>query len=128
MRSTWAVALTLSIGVASLMFGLSGYGGAVAKDPTDGLGPVGSSVQDQASNSSVESGVDGAAGNTDQPLITFILNGGGALLSIAQSVVLLPVALMNLGFPAWFAVPIGSLVSIIVGVGITQFIAGRVYR
>lgn len=127
-RTTWGVFLIIAIGTATLMFTLSGYGAAYGQNPTDGLGPVGSAVGDQAENSSVNDGVSGAASSTDEPLINFILSGGGALLSTAKLVVLLPVAMMNLGFPAWFAVPVGGVIQIGTGIGILQFITGRIYK
>lgn len=128
MRTTWGVALVLSIGVASLMFSLSGYAGGYGADPTAGLGPVGDDVQDQANASAVETGVEGAASASDEPLINFILNGGGALLSTAKLVLALPLALQSLGFPSWFALPVGSVVTIGTSIGVIQFITGRIYR
>lgn len=128
MRTTWAVALVLAIGVAATMFGASGYAAQTDADPTEGLGPVSDGVGDNADNSSVNTGVDGAASSTDQPLINFILNGGGAILSTAKLVATLPIALVNLGFPAWFAFPVGSVITITTGIGILQFISGRIYQ
>lgn len=128
MRTTWGVALVLSIGVASLMFSLSGYAGAYASDPTAGLGPVGEGVQEQANKSAVETGVEGAASGSDEPLVNFILNGGGALLSTAKLVLALPLALQSLGFPSWFAFPVGSVVTIGTSIGVVQFITGRIYQ
>lgn len=128
MRTTWGVALALAIGVATIMFTASGYAGQTQADPTEGLGPLGDGVEAQEDNSTIETGVDGAAGSTDQPLISFILSGGGALLSTAKLVALLPIALINLGFPTWFAVPVGSVVTIGTGIGIVQFISGRIYQ
>lgn len=127
-RTTWGVFLIIAIGAATLMFTLSGYGGMYQENPTDGLGPVGDAVQDEAANSSVNSGVEGAASSTDEPLINFVLSGAGALLTTAKLVLFLPVALSNLGFPIWFAGPVGAVIQIGTGIGIIQFISGRVYR
>jgi len=128
-RTTWGVFLVLAIGVSALMFGLSGYGAQYQDDPSQGLGPIGEDVTDQANKSSVEGGgVEGAASGSDEPLINFILEGGSILLSTAKLVVALPVALINLGFPSWFAVPVGSIVTIGTSIGIIQFITGRIYK
>lgn len=129
MRTTWGVSLVLAIGVATLMFTASGYAGQFGESPTDGLGPVGEQVDDQANESAIKGdGISGAASGSDEPLINFILNGGGALLSTAKLVVTLPVALIGLGFPTWFAAPVGGLITIVTSIGIIQFITGRVYR
>jgi hypothetical protein len=128
-RTTWGVFLVLAIGVSALMFGLSGYGAQYQDDPSSGLGPIGEDVEKQANESSVDGGgIEGSASGSDEPLISFILQGGGILLSTAKLVVSLPIALINLGFPTWCAVPVGSLVSIATSIGIIQFITGRVYR
>jgi hypothetical protein len=122
------VALVLSIGVAALMFSASGYADVTGSDPTAGLGPVGENVETQANESAVNSGVEGAASGSDEPLINFILSGGGALLTTAKLVVSLPQALQGLGFPVWFARPVGFFVTIGTGIGIIQFISGRIYQ
>jgi len=128
-RTTWGVFLVLAIGAAALMFGLSGYGAQYQDDPSQGLGPVGSGVSDRAENSSVRGGgVEGSASGSDEPLISFILNGGAIILETAKLVVALPLALINLGFPRWFAVPVGAIVSIGTSIGIIQFITGRIYK
>jgi hypothetical protein len=135
MRTSWGVAVVMSIAVASLMFTGSGYGEAFSNNPTDGLGGVGSEVNEQADESAVEQTGDdgggplaGALGSTDNPLISFILSGGGAILSTIRLVVSLPTVLIGLGFPGWFALPVGAFVSIATSIGIIQFITGRVYR
>jgi hypothetical protein len=130
-RATWPVLFTLSLGIAVLMIQGSGYAATVSGNPTSGLGPLGDSVQEQA-NSSVASnqgdGLAGQASGSDEPLISFILSGGGAILSTAKLVATLPVALISLGAPVWFAVPVGGLAQIVVGIGILQFITNREFR
>jgi hypothetical protein len=129
MRTTWGVFLVLAIGASALMFGLSGYGAQYSDDPSQGLGPIGEDVNKSAENSSVRGGgVEGAASGSDEPLISFILNGASVILETAKLVVALPLALINLGFPAWFAIPVGSIVSIVTSIGIIQFITGRIYK
>jgi hypothetical protein len=39
----------------------------------------------------------------------------------------MPVTLMRLGFPAYFAVPIGGVAQIIAFIGLAQFIRGTEY-
>lgn len=128
-RTTWPVALILSLGIATLMFQSAGFAAIPgAGEPSAGLEPLGESVQDRANSSAAENEPDaygGAASGSDDPLINFILDGGGSLLSVFKLVGALPNALINLGFPTWFAVPLGGLVQIIAGIGVVQFVTGR---
>jgi uncharacterized protein (DUF983 family) len=43
-------------------------------------------------------------------------------------VVLLPMTLVDLGFPVWFAVPVGAPATIVASIGVIQFVTGRVLR
>ena len=128
-RTTWPVALVLSLGVATLMFQSAGFGAIPgAGEPSAGLEPVGESVQERANESAARNEPDaygGQASGSDDPLINFILHGGGSLLSVLKLVGALPNALINLGFPTWFAYPLGGIVQIVAGIGVIQFVTGR---
>jgi len=132
MRTTASVGLVLSIVVASIMFGGSGYASSMANDPSAGLGPIEGDLAQQANNSSVnrgEGGFEGSAGDQDESnLVSFIINGGGAVASIATFVLFLPVGLEALGAPYWFAWPIGLVAQLVASIGLIQFVTGRIYQ
>lgn len=130
-RAAWIMMLMISIGAAVLMFQASGYAGLYGSDPTAGLEPLGDSVKEEANNSRGANKPDaygGAASGSDEPLINFILDGGGAVLSVFNLVGALPNALIAFGLPRWFAQPIGYVAQIIMGLGAVQFITGRVLK
>jgi len=131
-RSLWAVWLVVSIAIASLMFQGAGFAQiAGAGEPSSGLEPLGESVEEQGNTSKVQNNPDaygGAASGSDDPLINFILDGGGAVLSTFKLLAALPLALTNLGFPLWFSGPVGVVVQLAGGWGIIQFVTGRSIR
>jgi hypothetical protein len=86
-------------------------------------------LRNQSDQSGVKEGVEGDASNAgDGDIIGLIIDSGQAVARIAGMVVLLPLELQDLGFPSWFAVPLGLSVQTIVGVGVFQFISGRQWR
>jgi len=135
-RTTAPVGLVLAIVVASLMWGGSGYGAGVANDPTAGLGPMEQDLEDRANGSNVNrdvegegSGFEGSAGGGDESnLVSFIINGGQAVMSVATFVLFLPVGLESLGAPYWFAWPMGLVTQLVASIGIIQFVTGRIYQ
>jgi hypothetical protein len=49
-------------------------------------------------------------------------------LSLALTVLILPNLFVNLGFPAWFANPVGWILQIAASVAVLQFAIGRTLR
>lgn len=99
---------------------------------------VGSGFNDWA-NTGYDPGLEGAAEdlretaheNTDASTIAGALNLLGLAISAINILVttfvwvyLFPAALMNIGFPAWFAVPIGLPVLYINLIGTAEFLRG----
>jgi len=132
MRTIKIVLVVAAMGTAALMWGMSGVGAIYgADDPVDGLSS-GESVQEQANGSaaSEDGNFSASADNSGgaDNIVGVVLSGASAITDFAGMVALLPWELQSLGFPAFFAFPIGFLAQAIAGIGVVQFAAGRVYR
>jgi hypothetical protein len=120
------------MGTAALIWGLSGAGALYdGGDPVTGL-ESGDAVRQQGEGSVVaENGTFNTSaqnsGGSDN-IVGVVLSGVSYLTEFAALVALLPLELQALGFPVWFAAPIGLLVQALAGIGIVQFAAGRIYR
>lgn len=125
-RTAFPLAAVLAIGLSAAFFAGSGFNAIV--DGDSNLEQVTGSVEDEANKSAAGNGsVSASRGPSDEGSIAgVILSGANSLLSTIQLIVLLPTALQQLGFPFWFAKPIGHVVQIIAGIGFIQFITGRV--
>lgn len=120
----------LCLAVAFGLFAGSGFNAIVGVDNAGGDQAT-DELQDQADDSAVdeEEDVEGSRAASDEgSLVGVIISAGQSIMEITTMVALLPLTLRNLGFPAWFAAPIGSLVYVVSGIGILQFITGRVYE
>ncbi len=125
MRTVDPVLVVLAIGVAGAMLGMSGFTAVWGAD-TPSVDRASDKMNESAEAVSPNNGpVEGPVSSGDSSIVGLIANGLGSLVDIAGAVVLLPITLMNLGFPAWFAVPIGSIGEIIVGIGIFEFATNR---
>jgi hypothetical protein len=128
MRTTFPLAVVLCLAVSLLMFSGSGFNALV--DGSQSPGPVGSALGEQADSSPAKSGnVSVSRSASDEGSIAgLILGGSQTIIQTFSLLAFLPITLQRLGFPAWFATPVGSLVYIVVGVGIAQFVSGRIYQ
>lgn len=125
MRTIAPVMIVLAIGVAGVMIGMSGFGAAWGADSPTTSGAQ-EKLNESAKNQNPNKGpVSGPVSSGDSDIIGLIANGLGSMVDIASAVALLPVTLMNLGFPAYFAVPIGSLAYIIAGIGVIEYGTNR---
>lgn len=125
MRTIAPVAIILAIGVAGVMIGMSGFGAAWGADPPQTQGAQ-ENLNDSAEDMNPNEGpVSGPVSSGESDVVGLIADGLSSLVDIGAAVVLLPVTLMELGFPAYFAVPIGSLAYILVGIGLVEFATNR---
>lgn len=125
MRTVAPVFVVLCIGTAAMMLGMAGFG-----DAWGAPAPQSDLAQDQvnesaASNNPNEEAVKGPVSSGESEVVGLIANGIGTLTSLAGAVVQLPATLMSLGFPFWFAEPIGRLAQIIAVVGIVEWGSNR---
>jgi len=119
------VFVVLAIGVAAAMIGMSGFIDAWGGEPPQ-VDAAASEVNESGAAVSPEQGpVEGPVSSGESNIVGLVVSGLGSLTDIAGAVVVLPITLMNLGFPAWFAVPIGTIAEAIVGIGIIQFATQR---
>lgn len=128
MRTIAPVMIVFALAVSGAMLGGSGFADAWGGDP-----PQTSAAQDSLNDSAsrVGPGSGPAAGpvsNTDSSLVGLIVSGWTSFVEIAGAVALLPVTLVNLGFPAWFAAPAGVFAQFVIGVGLVQFVSNREWR
>ena len=133
MQTKPIIGVVLCFGIAFAMLGGSGVGAAVFGEApgdhqtTRALDEIaGDSELDQ------EEGDPGGlsaevAGDSEPTLVGVAISGGQFAASLVGAVALLPVTLIQLGFPSWFAVPIGGAAQIIALIGLVQFIRGTEY-
>jgi hypothetical protein len=130
------IAFTLAAFVLAVSFAVVGGSGLAGIYGANDA-PQASQLSDQVNNSAADSAAgneDAFAGEVsqtdsgDSSLIGWITSGGSAIATAAGVVAVLPAALMELGAPAMFAIPVGGLVQIIAGWGVIQFAVGRVWR
>jgi hypothetical protein len=75
-----------------------------------------------------EQGVEGAANLQEGSIVGLIIGGGRAIFTFLGVIALLPFEMNKLGFPWWFAFPIGLVLQIMAGVTGIQFAVNRVMR
>jgi len=117
-----AFALLSGSGVATSVFGQS----ADNAETTETLGDV--ADESSVDSSENESGLSADVTGDNEPTVTGIaLAGGQFAVRLVGAVALLPVTLVRLGFPAFFAVPVGAVAQTLAFIGLIQFITGREY-
>lgn len=130
-RTIGAVLFVLAIGTASLIWGLSGVGTIHGQDdPVSGL-ESGDAVHEASNESAVGGGNftgEASASEGEGDIVGMIISGISSVTGFVAMVGLLPWELQRLGFPAYFAFPIGFLAQGIVGIGIVQFATNREFR
>lgn len=131
-RTLYPILVVAALGTASLIWGLSGFGAVFVDDNSVDAGQSAADQLEGEANSSVASDegefeASARSGNEDN-IVGVILSGIQGILGFVTMAALLPVELRRIGFPYYFAYPVGILVQTIVGVGFLQFATGRVYR
>lgn len=127
MRTTYPIALVLAMMLTAAFFSGSGFNGIVdGEQRTDALDEQ---VEQAKDNGSFEDNElkSGQGGTDDGTIVGFIVDGTNRIFAFAGMVAVLPITLQSLGFPQWFALPIGSLFTIVVSIGVLQFVTGRMY-
>ena len=131
MRTQGMLGVVLCMGFAFALLSGSGIGPAVfgenpGDEPTvDQLGDL--SDESDLTDREDDSGGLGGVARGEDGLPGLILSGTESAVAFVASVALLPLTLMNLGFPGWFSIPAGGLAQIIAFFGALQFMTGREY-
>jgi len=131
MRSKSILGVVLAFAVASSLLTASGIAGTLGATPAGDQSAR--TLDDIASDATVDEDSEtgglsaDVAGDNEPTLVGVAISGGQFAASLVASVALLPVELMRLGFPFWFAVPIGGVAQVIAFIGLIQFVRGTEY-
>ena len=127
-RTAFLVAIVMSIGLSMALFAGSGFNALITGSQDSG--PLGDAIEEEGDKSVVNQDQNISSDRTGSSgsLAGLILSSARTIGRIVGLVSLLPVTLQRLGFPTWFAVPLGSIVYIVAGLGIVQFLSGRVLQ
>ena len=132
MRAKSVLGVVLAFGVAFSVLAGSGIGAAVFGASPGSAQPA-TTLDDVSGEASVDEDSEGSAGglaadvagDNEPTLVGVSISSGQFVVQLVAAVALLPVTLTRLGFPTWFAVPIGGVAQIIAFVGLAQFVSGR---
>lgn len=125
MRGTPFVLIVLVLGASAGMVTASGLAGVWGSPPPQ-VDDASGQLNDSASDLRPSSGpVEGPVSSSESDVVGLIVSGLGAITNMAGAVALLPLTLIQLGFPAWAGVPIGLLAQTVVGVSIIEFATNR---
>jgi hypothetical protein len=130
MRSKSVLGVVLAFGVAFALLAGSGIGAAVF-GASPGDADTARTLEDISEDASVDAeDPDGGfaadvTGDNEPTVVGVAISGGQFVAQLVGAVALLPVTLMRLGFPRYFAVPIGGVAQVIAFIGLAQFVAGR---
>ena len=115
-----------------LMFGLlAGSGvGATIFGASPGDAESTRTLEEIGEDASVDSEEGGGisadvAGDNEPTIVGVAISGGEFVATIVGAVALLPLTLVRLGFPNYFAVPVGAFAQGIGTIGLFQFVTGR---
>ncbi|MCQ4334599.1 hypothetical protein KM295_14160 [Natronomonas sp. F2-12] len=125
MQTKGVLGLVLAFGLAFALLSGSGIGAAVFGE-SPGDAETTRTIDEVANQSSVDESDEGGlqsdvTGDNEPTLVGLAISGGKFLVGLVGAVALLPLTLMNLGFPAYFALPVGGIAQIIAFVGLVQF-------
>lgn len=131
-RTLYPILVVAALGTASLIWGLSGFGAVfMDDDPVNAGENAASDLEGEADDSVASDEGDfnaSARSGTEDNIVGVILSGIQGIVGFVTMAALLPVELRRIGFPYYFAYPVGILIQAIVGIGFIQFATGRNYR
>lgn len=127
MRSKSIVGVVLAFGVAFALLSGSGIGADIF-GASPGEAETTRTIEEAAEDANVDEDADSdglsaeVAGDSEPTLVGVAISGGQFGAQLVGAVALLPVTLMRLGFPSYFAVPVGAVAQVIAFVGFIQFV------
>ena len=130
MRAKSVLGVALCFGVAFALLAGSGIGAAVfGASPGDAetartLEDIGNDAEVDPDSESGGIAAD-VTGDNEPTVVGVAISGGQFVTQLVGAVALLPVTLIRLGFPNYFAVPVGSFAQGIAVIGLYQFVSGR---
>lgn len=136
METQKVAGIVLAFGVSFAILAGSGVGASVFgaspsdAETTDTLGDIQEKAEVPEDGEQVDSDTpykSDVSGDNEPTTVGFVISGAAFLTNLVSSVALLPLTLTRLGFPNYFAVPVGAVAQIIAGIGVVQFTTGREY-
>ena len=132
MQTKSILGLVLAFGVAFSLLAGSGIGTAifgVDSSNADSSRVIDDIAGDADVDPENEDGGLGAdvTGDNEPTLVGVAISGGQFAAQLVASVALLPWTLIRLGFPAYFAVPVGGVAQVLAFIGLVQFVRGTEY-
>lgn len=124
MKTVYPLVLILAIAMASWMLADSEFNREVGVQHDTGLVD---NYKNTAQNVSVNQEDPGIVGSVAS-MLTMVVTAVSKLFNIVMFLVFLPLELIALGFPGWFAWPLGLSAQVLGSIGILQFAAGRMLR
>jgi len=129
MNTKSVMGVVLAFGVMFSLLAGSGVGAAIFGE-SPGDAESARTLEDISEDASVDSGESNAdsglsadvVGDNEPTLVGVAISGGQFATTLVGAVALLPVTLMRLGFPSYFAVPIGGAAQVIAFIGLIQFV------
>ena len=125
MKANAIMGLVMCFALSFALISGSGVGNMIFEQqqqpyPSNGLGKYEEVAEEEETvNAGIIEGIAGTA------LIGFIIDFANTAKTLFGTVVLLPVYLTRLGFPAYFAFPVGTLCQVITTVGFYQVLTGH---
>jgi len=128
MRTIFPLVVVLSMMITAGFFVGSGFNEEIRGEQN--IDPVTDEVNQRSGESAVGSGNFSASrsGTDEGSIVGLVVGGAQDITEFLSLVVLLPITLQQLGFPDWFALPIGAVLQLVVSIGVLQFITGRELR
>jgi hypothetical protein len=128
MRTLAPLALVLALALTGAMFSGSGFNQLV--DGEKELGQVQDQVDQAGAGSPAGEGEleSNRRGTDDGSIVDLVISSAASIGRFAGLALTLPITMKELGFPGWFAFPVGSIIEILVAIGVIQFVSGRIYR
>ena len=133
MRTKSVVGVVLCFGLAFALLGGSEIGMLIfgeqpGDEPTaETLGDIGNESSVDADSDNDGLGAD-VAGDNEPTLVGLGISAGRFVTQLVAAVALLPTTLARLGFPSYFAYPVGFIAQIIAFVGLAQFVRTGVFE
>ena len=124
MKVTVPMLFAVSLACAGMMMGMSGFDDFVGVSKDTGLE---GDAHDLA-NKSREYQAQRASDNGGGSYLGLTVDATGAAVSALKWTLALPWALINVGLPQWFALPIGAPLQLVSYLGIWQIIRGMSFR
>lgn len=125
MRTLVPIAIVLAFALTAAFFAGSGFNSIV--DGGNDMQDLQDNVDDSV-NVTRDSQVSGDRGRGESSIVGIVIGSASVIRDLVGLALLLPIKLESIGFPRWFAFPVGSVLEIVLIVGFVQFVTGRVWQ